>query len=184
MEAKKTITTIFIVPSLKIGREKLKANGFVNGYEKDVTQDSPQYEDSVYLLFKPEDLQKFRIFMEDEVDDTPQIVDDYDYEGGYVVVVYKLESKFKKDYKLIKEGKYSKTSPEFQALFPKKVNVLRNRIPKEEISLQYRAFTKAEDLRKFWEDKLGVKFDDDMEVWEGYFQENEVLDISKFKKHV
>lgn len=184
MEVKKTITTIFIVRSLNIDRKKLEDNGFMNGYERDVEEDSPQYEDSVYLLFKPFDLQKFRIFLEDEVDKTPQIVDDYDYDGGYVVVVYKLEGKFKKDYRLIREGKYSQTSPQFQKLFPKITKIIKNGVSKDEVSVQHRIFNKTEDLRKFWEDKFGVEFDETMEVWEGYFKENEVLNINKIRKNV
>ena len=35
MERKHTITSIFIVPTLSIGRDKLIDNGFVNGYIKD-----------------------------------------------------------------------------------------------------------------------------------------------------
>ena len=184
MEVKKTITTIFIVRSLNIDRRKLEDNGFLNGYEKDVTQDSPQHEGSVYLLFKPDDLHKFRIFLEDEVDRTPQIIDDYDYDGGYVVIVYKLESKFKKDYRLIREGKYSKTSPQFQALFPKITKIIRGGLHKDEISIQYRIFNKTEDLRNFWEERFGVQFDESMEVWEGYFEENEILNIDKIKGNV
>ena len=34
--------------------------------------------------------------------------------NGYVVIVYKLNLKFKNDYNLIKEGKYSETSKKFQ----------------------------------------------------------------------
>jgi hypothetical protein len=39
MERKHTITSIFIVPTLSIGKEKLLDNGFVNGYIKDVKRD-------------------------------------------------------------------------------------------------------------------------------------------------
>jgi hypothetical protein len=53
---------------------------------------------------------------------------------------------------------------------------------KDEISLQYRVFNKTEDLVKFWEDKLGVEFDDNQEVWHGFDLEEETLDINKIKK--
>jgi hypothetical protein len=143
-----------------------------------------QYENCIYLLFQPKDLDKFREFLDSEYERTKAIVDDYDYKDGFVVVVYKLDSKFKKDFGLIREGLYSRTSKEFQALFPKIVKIKRNGLQKDEISLQYRVFNRTEDLIKFWEDKLGVEFDDNQEVWHAFILEDEILNIEKLKEHV
>ena len=133
----------------------------------------------MYLLFQPKDLDKFRQFLEDEYERTKNIIDEYDYEGGYVVVVYKLNPKFKSDFLLIKEGLYSQTSQEFQALFPKIVKIQKDGFKRDEISLQYRIFNKTADLVKYWEDKLGVEFDEDQEIWHGFVLEDEILDIDK-----
>lgn len=181
MDVKKTITSIFMVPTLKIGREKLIDNNFLNAYIKDGDKDV-QYNNAVYLLFHPKSLDKFKLFLDDEYERTKSIVDDYDYDGGFVVVVYELDKKFSKDFSLVKQGKYSKTSKAFQALFPKLVKVKKNGYQKDEISLQYRVFNQTEDLRQYWEDKLDVQFDDDMEVWEGWVEENEILFIDKLKE--
>ena len=183
MERKHTITSIFIVPTLSIGREKLIDNGFVNGYIKDGMRDA-QYENAVYLLFKPTNLDKFKRFLDVEYERTKSIIDDYDYEDGYVVVVYVINSKLKNDIELVKQGKYSKTSPAFQAIFPKVVHIKKGSIRKDEISLQYRVFNKTEDLVKFWEDKLGVELPEDLEVWHGFFDEFETLDLNKIKEYV
>ena len=85
---------------------------------------------------------------------------------------------------LIRKGKYSKTSPEFQALFPKLVKIKKDGYNREEVSLQFRVFNKTEDLKQFWEEKLEVEFDDDMELWHGFFEENEVLNLDEIKKYV
>jgi hypothetical protein len=183
MEKKHTITSIFIVPTLSIGKDKLSDNGFVNGYIKDGRRDI-QYENAVYLLFKPVDLDKFRNFLDGEYEKTKSIIDDYDYEDGYVVVVYEINPKLKKDIELIKQGKYSQTSPAFQGIFPKVIQIKRNGLRRDEISLQYRVFNKTEDLVKFWEDKLGIELPDDVEVWHGFFEENESLDLNKIKQYV
>jgi hypothetical protein len=53
---------------------------------------------------------------------------------------------------------------------------------KDEISLQYRVFNKTEDLVKFWEDKLGVEFDEEQEVWHAFDEEEETLNIEKIKE--
>ena len=184
MEIKKTITSIFIVPSLQIDKIKIKDNGYINAYAKDESPDAVSYENCVYLLFKPSDLHKFRSFLDEEYERTKSVIDDYDYEGGYVVVVYKLNEKFNKDYDLIKQGKYSKTSRSFQLLFSKSVKVVKGGFTREEISLQYRVFNKTEDMISFWEDKLGVTFDHDQEVWHAYEEKNEIFNINKLKEYV
>lgn len=180
---KKNITSIFFVPTLKIGREKLTKNGYINGYQRDAKLET-NYPGCIYILFKPENMDMFQEFLDDEYERTKAIVDDYDYEGGYVVLVYKLDTKFKKDFNLVKQGKYSKTSSEFQAMFPKVIKIQKNGYQKDEISLQYRVFNKTEDLKEYWEDKIGIEFGDDMEVWSIYNEENEILDIDKIRQHV
>jgi hypothetical protein len=183
MEIKKTITSIFMVPTLKVPKDALRENGFINGYVKDGGREV-QYENCIYLLFQPKDLDKFREFLDSEYERTKDIIDDYDYDNGYVVVVYQLDSKFAKDFTLIRRSKYSKTSPAFQALFPKVIKIKKNGLHKDEISLQYRVFNRTEDLISFWEDKLGVEFDEDQEVWHGFNEEEEILNIQKLKEYV
>jgi hypothetical protein len=180
MEIKKTITSIFIVPILKINKDDLKNNGYSNGYVEDGRKDI-QYENSLYLLFKPENLDRFRTFLDNEYERTKNIIDDYDYENGYVVIVYKIDDKFKKDVELIKEGKYSKTSKVFQEMFPKTIKIQRNGLSRDEISLQYRVFNKTPDLIEFWEKKLNVTFDDAQELWEMFVKEEEILNLDKIK---
>jgi len=181
MELKKTITSIFIVPTLKINRDKLKENGYLNGYMSDVRRDV-QYQNAVYLLFQPTNLDRFREFLINESERTRQLIDDYDYEDGFVVVVYTLDKKWKKDFALVREGLYSQTSQEFQDDFPKIIKIIKSGLHKDEISLQFRIFRKTEDLRKYWEDRLDMQFTEDMEVWDGFNIENEELDLDKIKQ--
>jgi hypothetical protein len=183
MELKKTNSTIFIVPTLKIERAKLINNNFINAYIKDIKGDV-EYENSAYLLFKPKDLDYFKDFVDGEYERTHLILDDYDYDGGYVVLVYTLDPNFAHDFELVKKGKYSKTSQDFQELFPRVIKILKNKQYKEETSLQYRIFNKTDDLRRYWEDRIAIDFRNDMEVWEGWTEENEVLDIDKIKELV
>lgn len=183
MDVKKTITSIFMVPTLGIGKGELVDNGFINGYIKDGSRDM-HYENCIYLLFQPKDLDKFREFLDKEYERTKAVIDDYDYENGYVVVVYQLDSKFAKDFALVRQSKYSRTSSAFQALFPKVIKINKNGLHKDEISLQYRVFNRTEDLIKFWEDKLDVEFDDDQEVWHAFNEDEEILNIKKLKEHV
>jgi hypothetical protein len=180
MNIDKTITSIFIVPTLKIDKDELKKQGFINGFSIDGERDV-QYKDAVYLLFKPTDLDKFRVFLEEQQQSRKDVLDDYDYPDKHVVVVYQLDKKWKKDFALIKEGSYSKTSKKFQELFPKTIKFVRHGITIERTSVQYRIFNKTEDLRDYWEDRLDVIFTDDMEMWDGFHPENETLTLQKLK---
>jgi len=181
MEIKKNITSIFMVPTLKVPKDALRGNGFINAYIKDARKED-QYKGCIYLLFKPENLDKFREFLDGEYERTKAVIEDYDYEDGYVVVVYQLDDKYKNDFTLVQGGKYSKTSANFQKLFPKVVKITRNGLSKDEISLQYRIFNKAEDLISFWETKLGIEFEDEYEVWDGWDEEKEILELDKIKE--
>ena len=99
-------------------------------------------------------------------------------------MVYQLNEKFNKDYELVKQGKYSKTSKTFQSEFPKSVKVVNSGLSRDEISLQVRVFKKSTDLVEFWEDKIGVTFTDEYEVWNGWDEEKEILNIDKIKEDV
>ncbi len=41
---------------------------------------------------------------------------------------------------------------------------------------------RTEDLIQFWEDKLGVSFADDQEVWDGFFENEETLNLNNIKE--
>ena len=174
-----------MVPTLGVPYGKLNENGYINGYVDDLTHNS-KYKNCVFVLFKPDDMDVFRNFLDTELERTKAIIEDYDYEDGYVVVVYQLNDKYKKDFKLIKQGKYSKTSVDFQKLFPKIVKIIRNGLNKDEISLQYRIFNKTEDLITFWEEKLGIHLEGivgkNFELWDVWDESKEILEIDKIKK--
>lgn len=183
MDTKKTITSIFMIPLLKINKDSLREMGFINAYIGDNNIDV-SYENAIHLLFKPKSLSSFRTFLQEEYDRTTNIIDDYDYGGGFVVVVYKLNSKFINDINLIKKGLYSKTSKVFQKEFPKSVKILTESGLKEEISLQFRIFNKTKDMVDYWEEKLDVHFTDDQEVWYSFDIEKETLSMNILKEQL
>jgi len=182
-EIKKTICSIFFVPTLGIDRNVLHANEFLNGYAKDDSQEE-HFEDACYLLFRPKNIDRFREFLDSEYERANNILEDYDKRGGFVVVVYKLDPRFSRDFNLIRESKYSKTSPEFQSLFPKVVKIKVNGLSRDEISLQVRIFKKTDDLKNFWEDKFDINLMEHVEYWEGYHEENETLTEQKLEQYL
>lgn len=181
MDIRKTITSIFMVPTLKIDRAKLHENGFINGYIKDERKDV-QHENCVYVLFHPSDLDKFKVFVDGEYERTESLIEDYDYEDGFIVLVYQLNPEFKDDFYYITKGRYSHTSEAFQKLFPKVIKIVRNNLHRDELSLQHRVFIKSDDLKEYWEDKIGASFSDKMEVWDGFDEKDESLNLDKIKE--
>lgn len=183
MKLEKTITSIFIVPTLKLGKGAIRENGFINGFLYNELLDV-DYEDVVYVVFKPENIERFQDFLSDQYETTKNIVEDFDYEGGFVIIVYKLEEKYKKDFDIIKTGKYSKTSQTFQNLFPKKITVEKGGLRQESYSLQYKIFNKTQDLLDYWEDATGATLSGDQELWEGFHRENETLNLKNIEVNV
>jgi hypothetical protein len=71
---------------------------------------------------------------------------------------------------------YSKTSEEFQKLFPKVIKLKKNGLHRDELSLQYRIFNKTKDLVEYWQDRVGENaWEEYYEVWTGFQEENEIL---------
>src|SRR5690606_25446976 len=124
---------------------------FINAYIKDV-QREVQYDNAVYLLFKPKNFKVFDYFLEEEYQRSSFLLDDYDYDGGFVVLVYELEQYFKRDWDRIKKGQYSKTSDEFQELFQKVKKIKINGKHRDEVSIAHQIFRKSNDLKEYWED--------------------------------
>lgn len=177
----KTITSIFIMPTLKIAREFLHENDFINAYLGDLDKEDFHEENAIFLLFKPKSLKNFATFLDIEYQNNKQIIDDYDHEDGYVVIVYLLDEQWDKDFKLIKQGKYSKVSEDFKELFPEQVQILNKKDKPWKRSLQWMIFDKDPKLIQYIENIIDSDMisTNDLEVWPCFNEKNEVLDIDK-----
>jgi hypothetical protein len=173
LKMEKTITTIFMVPTLKIGRIPIRENGFVNAFILDHVTGT-HFDDSIYLLFRPEYPSRYRQFLNLEYQRTKAIVNDYDVSQGFSVCVYRLNPDFKQDFDLIRLSRYSKTSQAFQALFPKTVEIVKSNNRLNELSLQYRIFNKNSDLTNYWlMNNNSYKVGD--EIWHKFEESRETL---------
>lgn len=176
----KTITSIFIMPTLEISREDLFNNKFINAYLGDLDKEEYHEEDVIFLLFNPKDLNLFREFLNFQYENH-SILDDYDYEKGYIVLVYSLNSELRKDFNLIKNSKYSKVSQEFKDLFPLKIiNFSKKGKPSQE-SIQHMIFNRDIRLINFWEKEFDTNIISiqNLESWPQFDEQKEVLDIEK-----
>ncbi len=200
------ITTLFLYPMVVKNREKAKKLGIVNAYIKDVDRPDLDEPGLIYLLCKPDDLKLYQEFFDAETEDgKADIIDDYDYPDGYVVTVFQLPKKYHEDYKTIMEGRYSEVSENFKENFPQITKVQIDGKSQDQVSLAYMVMTKISPaefaqkrklemsfeklsnvpmIKEYWEDKLGMPLDDNIEFWDSPKMENEILDIAKIKSIV
>jgi len=181
MKLEKTITSIFLVPVLGLDKSLLKNYNYLNSYSdmKDKEIDYPPH--VVYILFKPKSLTSFQSFVEDQyADPNSGLLEDFNIEKELVVLVYKLDDKFKKDIELVKASKYSKTSKKFQQLFPEIIKFEKDGVTHRRKSLQNLVFNKDQSLLNYWSEKIGTKIlaNYDMEVWYSFEPKKETLDIT------
>ena len=177
----KNCTTVFMTAPLGIAKIDLIENNFIGAYIGDVQKSETEYKRGIYVLFRPIDMLTFEQFVYSEKERGATIVEDYDYEGGYVVVIYVLKPEFAADYDKFLRGNYSKFSIKFRDTFPEKIHI----DGKDQLTLQQRVFTKDESIREYWEEQIGIKMEDSSEVYSSPNIEigsDEWLDISKFKK--
>jgi hypothetical protein len=180
---RKTDTTIFLMPVLGIDRNKLEQHNFIDAFLDDVSK-QPHYDNCIYILFKPENLEYFQEFLELEKERYNEIVDDYDYSGGYVVVVYKFPEEFTEDMQLVLNGKYSQTSEAFKSKFLKiKKIVTESGLRQDLISLQWLVFRKSNDIVQSWEEEYGITIEEGQEVWGIPDMDREILDIEKIRNN-
>jgi hypothetical protein len=176
----KTLSSIFITP-LIIDREWKEDDriGYINAFLVD--KNAMEYRDAVFLLFKPSNMLMFNEFLIKERDRT-SLLDEYDYEGGYVVLVHSIPTIFLREMDKFLNGRYSAFSEELKEQYPKVVKILdKNGLRKDEMSLQWRIFRRDKNLRKYWEDLLNTPFDEKMEVWSKVDIDRETLDIENLR---
>lgn len=182
IENRKTDTTIFLMPVLGIDRNKLEEHNFIDAFLDDISKQI-HYLNCIYILFKPESLEDFQNFLELEKERYPEILDDYDYSGGYVVVVYKFPDKFTGDMQLILNGKYSETSEAFKEKFLKvKKIITESGLHRDLVSLQWLVFKKSNDIVQSWKEEYDIDIEENQEVWGIPDMNREILDIEKIKQ--
>jgi hypothetical protein len=178
---KKTCTTLFLVPGLGLNLENIKKYGFINGFMDD--KDGTHYNYAVYVLFKPLDVPDFQDFLISEYQRAENLIEDYDYQGGFVTLVYRFPEKFRAEYILFKKGKYSRFSQEYIDILPKERSGIDSQGGQYvEPSLQIRVCTRSKALVEYWEKKLDIKMEPGDELWSIPNLEKETLDISKIRE--
>lgn len=176
-DTRKTCSSLFLLAGIGLTRRSLLKYGFLSAYIDDSTHE-PHWKDSIYLLFRPDNVAQLQLFLTGEMS-KGIVVDDYDYPGGYVVIVYKFPDKYMIEYNLFLQGKYSKFRKEYKDLCPDVIRVLKNGVEEDTYSLHYHVFNKSEYIKKYWEERLETSISPEMEMWSSPdIEGKETLDIN------
>jgi hypothetical protein len=181
-----TNTTMFLVPGLGLDVEVMKiTNGFINAYLRDVDYDQ-EYDTPVFMLYRPGDIGKFQEFALQEYQRTTCLVDDYDYAGGFVVLVYNFPKEYGPEYNFFIKGKYSRFRKRYINKIPKMVIIkTAGGHTEPQLTIPYMACTKSEVLQKYWQQKFAdpddpwIQWETGDELWYKPKMSLETLDINK-----
>lgn len=171
-------STIFLLPGIGLFKRDIEKQGFLSAYIDDVNH-SIHYDNAVYVLYRPDDIDIFQEFLKKEKGRTPLLLEDYDYEGGYIVTVYGFPVRFIPEYKHFLKGAYSKFSTGYKEIFPTSIQLVDEAGDlKWYITLQYHIFNRTDAIKNYWENKIGQILTPEMECWSKPNMENEVLNIN------
>lgn len=158
-------TTRFMLPAIDLTIQKTKLKmleyyGFVNCYidHPQAPRKSPDY---LYLVFNPskEALKTFKDFYE-LYKTYPNFIYDYVVDFNVIVVVFKIQSKWKETYEAFKKSKYSEMSKEYASHF--KIIDTNSGIP--HVLQQHFVILKHKDYKEHMEKELDVKIEEHAEL--------------------
>lgn len=179
-----TITRFFLMPATGLAPNIYIKQGLLNSYsgywefpQTMVEDQSSITEHLIFNLYRYKDVDVFREFLEYLYEFDPTICYDFPVENfdDLHITEHALPEKFNQDYLKVKCGQYSRTSREFQALFPKKITTTYQGIKVSDYSFQYQIFNKMDKIKNFWEDEFAIRFDEEDEIWEGFDTKKEYL---------
>jgi hypothetical protein len=159
----------FIFPLLKLNTQVCLANGMTNCYIGDM-KESDTWGEYIYLAFDKDKVNNEFI--------ANTLLRHSDYISSYftdtvLIVKYSIPEEYKESVvgKFI-EGKYSEidrkyVSENFQEFIRANFGV--------KSSYKYLVLTKSDNLRNYWEDRLGVTLPENAEVWSRAEKEDEML---------
>ena len=159
-------STLFLLHPLGLSRKALEGTGFCNCYLRD--ENKPEYEgmNVVLLLFHVKSKERFNWFVAKERVRTNLFIDEYDYDEGYVVLVYEFPEELAEDFERFKLGKYSEFSEQMKSCYPTEQEVIIEGKRMKSPSIQHMIVERVGEWKDIIEESLGVHLDNEAEYWQ------------------
>jgi hypothetical protein len=169
-----TLTTSFIKNILDIPYKTLLKEGFKDSYLGAYHKTKDKWGESIYLLFN---LNQISPAFRTELIKRPEYISAELLDSDLLLEFHITEDNYRKIVAPFLEGKYSKICRDYTRKNFNEVAIGANGKP--DFSNNYKVLVKHPDLRKYWEERIGVEFTEDMEVWSRPEKENEIYGYPK-----
>lgn len=169
MKKKENVSTVFLLPGIEI-KDELKDLFYTFGFENTFLTCPPlsyPYE-VIYLLFKPVSINMDFMRSAERLQINENFIETLDGGNNKVVLVYRIPKRFKRDYEMFLEGKYSKLGEDFKKCFVleefvKDINgkpVKENGRYLKEPSDFFHIFNQTDKIKDKWKERLGYSEDE------------------------
>lgn len=177
--SKENVSTVFLLPGIEI-KSELKNRFYSFGFQNTFLTCPPlNYPWPVlYILFKPQVIDLEFIRFAEDLQKNPNFIETLDAGSNKVLMVYKVPKRFRRDYELFLEGKYSKLSSDYRKCFQMEQFKLdsHDRPVKEngryvkEYTDFYHIFNRTDHIKDVWKERLGYdkseQIFDDIELYD------------------
>jgi len=164
-----TNSSFFALPMLNISLVKL-GKYFFNCFVKDNDYET-LLERPLFLSFKYEyktlEEENYCKNVHKELLEKEEFITFY-YAGNIldsktIIYLFNVNDEFKDDYNMFLQGKYSKFRTEFKEKFSK--YFVNSNTGRREKTITGRVVNKDPELKEYWENKIGIKLNEESEVW-------------------
>lgn len=189
MKIKENVSVVFLLPGVEI-KSEIKNQFYSHGFRNTFLTCPPlTYPfEVIYLLFRPEVIDADFMSFAEELQKNPNFIEVIDGGKGKVLFVYRIPKRFRRDYELFLEGKYSKFSGDFRKCFQMeqfKLDINGRPIKEagryvKEFTNFHHIFNRTDHIKDVWKERLGYKQDehilDDMELYDRQDSVKETLE--------
>ena len=166
-------SAIFLPQTVGVTSQNRHDFSFVNSYLYDESR--PEYGDGhIINVFKPSNKKAFDNYLGNEIFRSENFVENYSLDD-FEIMIYRIPEKYKSDFELFKQGRYSEFSKEIRSLYPKMLTTVIQGVRRDTIGVSNLIINKDKTLKEYWEKRLDEEIEG--EVWPIYNKEKETFKV-------
>lgn len=177
---------MFLLPGLEFPNKEYVDFGLENCYLfcPEIGK-SNEKEIHLYLLFQPKTKEEKEEYEKQENFINDSILEIYELDDDYILLVVVFPDKFKKDFSLFMEGRYSEFTKEYKKLFEGVTEVIRKvsnqLVPFQDNSLAFKIINRIKSFKDLYKRSYNVELQDNEEWWKAWDMDKEILNLENFK---
>lgn len=164
------ISTDFLVPALNISDDIINTTGYINSYINCPDLTDILIINPVYILYNTEDLDMQMEYVHHMLTYNKNFVFEQRLDNRHTLFCFKFPASMKEDYNLIIEGKYSETN-----------QIYKDQFNSYDHEVQLNVLYKNQEMKELLERRIGMKLEENCEIWDKMDILNETLFISSYR---